>query len=532
MSANAIPRCERVVDFLDHWCAIQPDVVLDEFDGVERTYRQVKRDVDACAASLLGLGIRPGDRVAMLTDPRPEFLTVFLALSRVGASWVGLSPRYTRGELEHVVVDSRPTMLIAITPAGEPTLSDDVHALARDSGSIRHVVSVGDVQSRATPFERLLAEPAPDAAARLEAIAGGVDPDAIALIVYTSGTTGEPKGAMISHRALAIGCWLQGTRIDHDRPRTLANLPVNHIGGVMDLVSVPLAMGGTIHFMGRFSPERTLSLLRSRRITMWGQIPTMFQLVAAVPGFDEADLSSLQSIWWGGSSMPKALVARLRSTGARLGTVYGLTESCVSVAYNDDDADDETLAETVGRPDPRLELRLVDADGHPVSNEAPGEIQVRNQCLMTGYLGLPGATRKAFTADGYLRTGDLAVRRADGNLQLVGRVQDMFKSGGYNVYPREIELALESHPSVDMTAVIAVTDPVYHEVGHAFVTLRRGERATPAELERWCRDRLANYKVPKRIVVRDELPLLRTGKIDKPALKRLVARRDALQSAR
>jgi acyl-CoA synthetase (AMP-forming)/AMP-acid ligase II len=303
VSTNAIPRCERVVDFLDHWCAIQPDVVLDEFDGLERTYRQVKRDVDACAASLLGLGIGPGDRVAMLTDPRPEFLTVFLALSRVGASWVGLSPRYTRGELEHVVGDSRPAMLVATTSCEARDLSDDVQALAHDTDSIRHVVSVGDVQPRAIPFERLLAEPGPDAAARLEVIAGGVDPERIALIVYTSGTTGEPKGAMISHRALAIGCWLQGTRMDRDRPRTLANLPVNHIGGVMDLVSVPLAMGGTIHFMDRFSPERTLSLLQSRRITVWGQIPTMFQLVAAVPGFDEADLSSLQSIWWGGAPM-------------------------------------------------------------------------------------------------------------------------------------------------------------------------------------------------------------------------------------
>jgi acyl-CoA synthetase (AMP-forming)/AMP-acid ligase II len=215
--------------------------------------------------------------------------------------------------------------------------------------------------------------------------------------------------------------------------------------------------------------------------------------------------------------MTRALVGRLRATGAELGTVYGLTESCVAVAYNNDDADDATLAETVGRPDPRLELRIVD-DGREVEAGMPGEIQVRNPCLMSGYLHLPTETHEAFTADGFLRTGDIGVLRPDGNLTLVGRSNDMFKSGGYNVYPREIEIVLESHPLVGIAAVIPVSDPVYHEVGHAFVTARDRTPPTSADLQRWCRERLANYKIPKRIVVRDELPLLPVGKVDKRAL--------------
>jgi acyl-CoA synthetase (AMP-forming)/AMP-acid ligase II len=190
----------------------------------------------------------------------------------------------------------------------------------------------------------------------------------------------------------------------------------------------------------------------------------------------------------------------------------------VAVAYNDDDADDATLAETVGRPDPRLQLRIVDDDGREVEAGMPGEIQVRNPCLMSGYLHLPAETREAFTADGFLRTGDIGVLGADGNLKLVGRIKDMFKSGGYNVYPREIEIVLESHPLVGTAAVIAVGDPVYHEVGHAFVTACDRVRPNSADLQLWCRQRLANYKVPKRIVVRDELPLLPVGKVDKRAL--------------
>jgi acyl-CoA synthetase (AMP-forming)/AMP-acid ligase II len=518
MTAVPVPRCERLVEYLDHWTAVHPDVLLDELRDHRRTYGQVARDVRACAASLLELGVRPGQRVAMLTTPRPEFLTVFLALSRIGATWVGLNPSYRRVELMHVVGDSEPTVLMSLAAHGSREFGEDLAAVAAASPTIRHVVVIDGQLPGAIPFAELLAAPSAAAAAELDRTASTIDAEGTALVVYTSGTTGSPKGAMISHRALAVGCWLQAQRHYHDRPRTLANLPVDHIGALMDQVGETLAMGGSIHFMERFSPQETLELLQTRRITAWGQIPTMFQMVLSLPEFDRADLSSLRQVGWGGAPMSRALVGRLRATGARLGTVYGLTESCVAVAYNDDDADDATLAETVGRPDPRLELRIVDDDGREVEAGMPGEIQVRNPCLMSGYLHLPAETREVFTADGFLRTGDVGVLRPDGNLTLVGRINDMFKSGGYNVYPREIEIVLESHPLVGTAAVIPVSDPVYHEVGHAFVTARDRVPPSSADLQHWCRERLANYKVPKRIVVRDELPLLPVGKVDKRAL--------------
>jgi len=518
MAAAPVPRCERLVEYLDHWAAIQPDALLDELRERGRTYGQVACDVRACAAALLELGVRPGQRVAMLTTPRPEFLTVFLALSRIGAAWIGLNPSHRRPELMHAVGDSEPTVLVSLAACGGREFGEDIAALAAGQPTIRHVVAVDGALPDAIPFAALLAEPSATAAAALDRTAGRVNPDGTALVVYTSGTTGAPKGAMISHRALAVGCWLQAEHYYHDRPRTLANLPVDHIGGLMDQAGQTLAMGGSIHFTEQFSPEETLELLQTQRITLWGQIPTMFQMVVSLPGFDRADLSSLRRVGWGGAPMARALVGRLRATGARLGTVYGLTESCVAVAYNDDDADDATLAETVGRPDPRLELRIVDDDGREVKAGVPGEIQVRNPCLMSGYLDRPAATREAFTADGFLRTGDIGVLRPDGNLTLVGRTHDRFKSGGYNVYPREVEIVLESHPLVGMAAVISVSDPVYHEVGHAFVTARERVPPSSVDLQRWCRERLANYKVPKRITVRDELPLLPVGKVDKRAL--------------
>ncbi|MDL4777554.1 MULTISPECIES: class I adenylate-forming enzyme family protein [Thermomonosporaceae] len=512
---GVVPAADRVVDFLDHWAAQQPGALLEDFGGARRTYGEAAADVARCAAALRASGVGPGDRVAVLTTPRPEFLTLFLAMSRIGAVWIGLNPRYTRDELLHVVTDSGPVLLASLAEHAGRSYADDVAALRTAAPSIREVVALTGELPGAVPLNDFLSRAENSAGDGT----GAVSPDDPALIIYTSGTTGRPKGAVISHRAFAEGCRLQGTRQYHSLAVALANLPVNHVGGVMDVVSVPLAMGGAVCFMEDFDPAGVLAAIERAGITLWGQIPTMFQLVAARPEFATADLSSLTHIGWGGAPMPRDMVARLRATGARLSTVYGLTESCVSVAYNDPDADDETLASTIGRPDPRLELRLVDPAGTPVPAGTPGEIQLRNPCVMSGYLGLPEATAEAFTEDGFLRTGDLAVVRPDGNITLVGRLKEMFKSGGYNVYPREIEVALEEHPDVAAVAVVPMPHPVYHEVGAAFVVARPGSALTPEALTEHARAHLANYKVPKRIEIIAELPLLPAGKVDKSALR-------------
>ncbi|MBO2457934.1 class I adenylate-forming enzyme family protein [Actinomadura violacea] len=508
-----VPAAERAADLLRHWAGRDPHAPFDDLGGTRRTYGDAAADVARCAAALRASGVGAGDRVAVLTTPRPEFLTVFLALSEIGATWVGLNPRYTRDELLHAVTDSAPVLLMALAEHGKRAYAGDVAALRDAAPSIRETVALTGGLPGAVPFAAFLdrsdGAPAPEA----------TDPDGPALIIYTSGTTGRPKGAVISHRAFAEGCRLQASRQYHAPAVALANLPVNHVGGVMDVVCVPIAMGGAVCFMEDFDPAAIPAEIERAGVTLWGQIPTMFQLVVVRPEFAAADTSSLRHIGWGGAPMPRDLVARLRATGARLSTVYGLTESCVSVAYNDPDADDETLATTIGRPDPRLELRIADPAGAPVPQGTPGEIQLRNPCLMTGYLGMPDATAEAFTADGFLHTGDLAVQRPDGNITLVGRLKEMFKSGGYNVYPREVELALEEHPDVVAAAVVPVPDPVFHEVGAAFAVVRPGSGLTADALTAHARAHLANYKVPKRVEIIAELPLLPTGKIDKAALR-------------
>jgi acyl-CoA synthetase (AMP-forming)/AMP-acid ligase II len=199
---------------------------------------------------------------------------------------------------------------------------------------------------------------------------------------------------------------------------------------------------------------------------------------------------------------------------------YGMTELTAYVTYSDKDAGFDALSGTIGRPEPSYDLRLRTLDGQSVTVGASGEIQARGRWLMNGYFMQPEATREAYTDDGWFKTGDVAELRADGNWGLVGRTKEMYKSGGYNIYPREVEMAIEDHPAVAMSAVIGVPDEIYNEVGHAFVQLAPDAVASSEELKNWCKDQLANYKVPKAFDVLDELPRLPIGKIDKQGLRR------------
>ena len=340
------------------------------------------------------------------------------------------------------------------------------------------------------------------------------------LLVYTSGSTGQPKGAMMSHGGL---CHTARNQCDHwwaEPLRVLNNMPVSNMFGVGDLFGYCLVGGGTSVFMERFDPRGVLDCIARETVTVWGQVATMQQLALAEPDADKFDLSSLQLIFWAGAPAPRDLIARLKSICPKLSTNYGLTETVAGVTYADVDSSIEVLAETAGRPDPHYELRIVAPDGRVLGDDEEGEIQVRGRCRMAGYYQRPAATAAMIDGAGWLHSGDLGLRRTDGNYRIVGRLSEMYKSGGFNIYPREIEILLESHPAVALAAVIGVRDALYGEVGWAYLTAEPGAVLDEAEIARWSRERIANFKVPKRFIIRERLPMLLVGKVDKPALKR------------
>jgi acyl-CoA synthetase (AMP-forming)/AMP-acid ligase II len=297
-------------------------------------------------------------------------------------------------------------------------------------------------------------------------------------------------------------------------------LPINHIGGVHWISSFVLVGGGCLRLLERFRPADMIPMIRADRLNILMQVPTAYQLLSEQPDFGAPALAGLEWIVWSGGAMATETVRRFMLPGLKLGCSFGQTETTGSVIYSDREAGLEALTTTVGRPEPAGSVRICDEAGKPCAVGIVGEIQVVPDWVMHKYMNKPKETQEAFTGDGWLRMGDLAAWQADGSIRFVGRASDGFKSGGYNIYPREIELALEEHPRIQAVAVVGVPDALYDRVGHAFVVTESGRDVSVGELQAWCRERLANYKIPKRFTFRSELPVLPIGKVDKAALRR------------
>jgi fatty-acyl-CoA synthase len=509
----------RITDYLGRWAKAAPDREAAVLDDVRISYAELERRVDRVARALIAVGVKRGDRVATLSTPHPDFYVTFLASASIGAMWLGLNPKYTLEEQRYVVDDADPAVLFARTRIGDRDYTIDLIDLC--SGSKRGLIALppGDLPARAAPlslFESYGASVSDEDLARARALVEPADP---AMLVYTSGTTGRPKGAMLPHRGLVRCSEVQSKIWTAEPLRILNNFPINHVGCVGDICCYVLVSGGTIVFNEQFDPKEVLRTIEKERITAYGQIPAMFAMTLATDEARKTDFSSVQIIIWSGAAASRELILKLREITPRMSSSYGLTESVGSVTYVRDTEDFEILADTIGWPHPAYEFRLASPEGTPMPVGEPGEIQVRGDFIMLGYLNRPEATREAIDDAGWLHTGDLAVARPDGAIKLIGRLKEMFKSGGYNVYPREIEIALEAHPAVRLAAVIGVPDSLYTEVGHAFVV---ADGVTGDELRDHCRTRLANYKVPKRFTIASALPLLPIGKVDKRALRAMV----------
>ncbi len=520
--ASAMPL--RISDFPFHTAGLFPDRDAAVLGGRRLSYRLLAEDVERCARALLAHGIAPGDRIAMLSTPRPEYLAVFLASARIGAIWLGLNPVHRLAEHRQILGDSQPRLLFGFPQLRDRDHRQELKDLAAVVAGIEELVimgegAMGEGEGLGIGYEEFLARGDPVQAEAYAGAVAAVRPDDVALIVYTSGSTGGPKGAMITHRNLVHCATVQNTLFPADPLIVLCNLPVSHIASSSDIVSHALIGGGTIVFQERFDPADALALIERERISCLMQIPTMLQRMLAVPDRRDRDTASLRLVFFEGAPMPADQIPDLQELAATVVTGWGLTESSCSVTYTAAGDGLAVLAETVGRPAPGSELRILGADGKTATDGEAGEVLVRGPCVMAGYFRQPDATAAAIDPEGWLHSGDIGRFDAAGRLRLIGRIKEMFKSGGYNIYPREIEMVLESHPAVSLAAVVAMPDPLYREIGCAFLLRKPGCGLEAAELDAWCRARLANYKIPKRFVIRDELPLLPIGKLDKTALR-------------
>jgi len=476
------------------------------------SYEELRLTVNQCTKALLAVGLRRGDRLAGLLNQVPVSTVLYLALCRLGACWVGLNPRHRLPELRYVVEDAQPSLLVAMTGFEDRDYREDIAQLrvSVPSTILIHGSDGGEA------WDSFLRDGDAISDAQLGAATSAVEPDDPIGVIYTSGSTGRPKGAVVSQARLLhnIECMAATIKV---RPVRLANIyPVDHVAGIQGPY-LSILTGGAYLLQERYRAADALELIQDKAITVWfAELP---QFVLAMPWLDSYDLSSLRMLHYAGRP-PLELLERFTAKGISLVTGYGLTETSNVVLFTAEGVSPEALANhNVGLPIDGVHLRLVSDGGEAIEGPRTGQAQIRSAFLFLEYLNRPDALAAAFTADGWFQTGDILRRVRDESYEFVGRIDDAFKSGGYNVYPREVEMVLEAHPAVAAAVVTGVPSAVYSAVGHAFVVGRTLSHFETTELDRFCRERLANYKVPRGYTVLDAMPLLRNGKFDRALLR-------------
>ncbi|MBA3905947.1 MAG: long-chain-fatty-acid--CoA ligase [Pseudonocardiales bacterium] len=496
---------------IEGWAARRPDALAIRFAGVDRTWAQLVRRVHQLAAGLRTAGIGPGDRVAVLDLNHPAAVELTLACAQIGAACAEVNFRLAPPEIVYVLADSRARLLLH-GPEFAPTVGDVRDKLT----DVERVIQIG---GDADEYETWLDAHEPDPDHHPSA------PDDCFVQLYTSGTTGFPKGAMLTHRGMlahSVNVAADASLGPDDFLQVA--MPLFHVGG-MAYALVGLTCGGALAMLRTPEPLAVLDMLEHDGITHTFLVPALLAVMTRLPGVGDRTFPALRGVYYGASPMPlPVLRACLTLFPGRMAQVYGMTEaSGVVTSLQAGDHDDPAFAHrlvSAGTPIRGVEIEVRDpATGQRVAVDEAGEICVRTEQLMSGYWGNPEATAAAITTDGWLRTGDGGHMDADGYVYVTDRIKDMIISGGENIYPAEIERVLAEHPAVGDCAVIGVPDERWGEVPKAIVVAAPGQTVDADALQAYCREQLAAFKCPKSVDIVDELPRNPTGKILKKDLR-------------
>ena len=502
--------------FADNLAVVDGDLRL--------TYAELADEVNRVSRAYLALGVQPGDRVAIWVPNRAEYILALLGAQNIGVAIVPLNTRYRGHEARTILERSRATALVTV----QGFLGNNYLDLlaAADGLDLPHLKAVIDIaesgDERAIGWNAFLAGGDTVPQADVDAASAAVTPETIADILFTSGTTGLPKGVLSAHRqTLGVAqVWAEGARLSPADRYAIVN-PFFHSFGYKAGVITSLTSGTTIYPVVTFDPVTLMELIQNERITVLPGAPTIFITLINHPQRGAFDLSSLRFSIAGAASVPESLFEQMRDVLGfdSVAQAYGLTE-CVVATRSRDNEDPRHIAECTGPAVPGLEIKVVDTDGTSQPTGTDGEIWIKGDNVMLGYFEDPEATAAAIDADGWLHTGDVGRLDEHGCLKITDRIKDMFIVGGFNVYPAEVENVLASHPDVIEAAVIGVDDERMGSVGHAFVIPRAGATLDVEGLTTFCRDHLANFKVPRSFEVISELPRNASGKVLKTELRR------------
>jgi long-chain acyl-CoA synthetase len=501
------------------------------FDG-QITYGELDAMTDALACWLLAAGVKAGDRVTIILQNTPHFVVAMVAAWKIGAIPMPANPMYRRDELAKLFADSTPAVVVA---------HDDTAAIALEglqkAGLKAHVLSASAHDFQTRDEERVMPgrRPTPAGATDfLEAIrahqgeappAHASNPDELGLLLYTSGTTGQPKGAMLRHSSMAFTSQIfREWAPVSTAARILGIAPLFHITGIIAHVGVAFSSRSALILHYRFDPSLVLDVIREQRPSFTGGAITAFNALMNAPGVGPEDFVSFDGLMSGGAPIAPALAdAIAEKLGQTIFPAYGMTETTSPTHIGPKNlrppVDPASGAMSIGVPIQDTEAMIVGDDGRPMPVGEVGEVWMRGPQIMAGYWNKPEQTAEALS-DGWMRSGDVGFMDADGWFYLVDRKKDMISASGFKVWPREVEDVLVAHPAVREAAVIGVPDDYRGETVKAFVSFKPGQSARPDEIVAHCRERLASYKVPRMVEIIDELPKTLTGKIQRVELRK------------
>ncbi len=494
-----------IPDWLDKRAKLTPDRIAidDRIAGRLITYREWNQSANRTANFLRSLGVIEGDRVAVYATNCMEYLDIWFACGKIGAILQNLNWRLTVAELKGLLEDAAPRILIY-----SQDFAANVATLRKDLTVDCYVALDSVSESGALPFQRR--DQFPDTLTDRP----NLSPDSPWMICYTGGTTGLPKGAILTHGNMTwnsintITSW----GVDQDDVAVL-NAPLFHTGG-LNVFTLPLIhVGGRNILCKGFDASQVFDLIKNAGVTVYFGVPTMFIMMQQQPDWDSADFSHLKIVISGGAPCPMPVFEKFWAKGVDFKTGYGLTEAGPNT-FCLPPADVQRKPGAVGIPLFHIDVKIVAPDGKEVPVGTAGELIVRGAHVTTGYWNNPEATAKVIR-DGWLHTGDLAICDDEGYYTIVGRLKDMIISGGENVYPAEVESVMHAHPAIAEAALIGIPDPKWGEVGRAIVVLKSGNPFDEVEFFGFLQTRLAKYKVPKTVVCVESLPKTGTGKIDK-----------------
>lgn len=524
-----------------------PDQDFFKTADVSVSFLQFDQRVDQFARALLGLGLKRQDHVAVWLGNSLEWALTFCACARIGAVLVPINTRYTASEASYILAQADAKVLVMtsvlyglnylnmleqIAPSLAEAQNDllelkELPALKRvilsePEHATMQAISVSPLPVYAVHLEALLQQA--QTHEQLQAAERAVSAEDVLLICYTSGTTGKPKGVMHNHRVLK-----QATRVGlaldlKPGGRILGHMPLYHVAGLYMAFVPALTLGACFVNMPQWETTHALDLLEQERITAFGGIPTHFVDLVNHPSVTQRDLSSVENAWIGGSPVMQATFEKFKMVLGlkQLMSTYGMTENTISTSFNRLSDPIEVCCQNRAPILGPSEVKIIDP---ATQNEQPrgsvGEIWCRGETVMLGYYKNPEATRATITDDGWLKTGDLGRFDTEGFLSVTGRLKDMYKTGGTNVYPAEVEQFLVQHPAIAIVAIVGVPDTRLDEVGFAFVQTHPGMQMTHADLRAFCKGKLADYKVPRYLKLLAAIPRTTTGKIQRSALLEL-----------